>query len=95
MKLLSNKKPEELNLVSANLTFLEGVVFVVMYIVYSVERAKRSSSMRLQDSESATPDANERFIRIEQLLCKDLSQSQMDLIIHGENAETGIQGQTC
>ncbi|XP_065355056.1 anoctamin-1 isoform X1 [Calliphora vicina] len=59
------------------------------------ERAKRSSSMRLQDSESNTPDANDRFIRIEQLLCNELSQSQMDLIIHGDNADTGIQGETC
>lgn len=51
--------------------------------------------MRLQESESNTPDANDRFIRIEQLLCNDLSQSQMDLIIHGDNADTGIQGETC
>ncbi|KAL9888568.1 anoctamin 1 isoform 2-T2 [Glossina fuscipes fuscipes] len=58
------------------------------------ERAKHSSSLRLQDtSASVTPDANDRFIRIEKLLCSDLSQSQMDLIIHGENAATGIQGE--
>ncbi|XP_023303991.2 anoctamin-1 isoform X3 [Lucilia cuprina] len=60
------------------------------------ERAKRSSSVRLRDSESNTPDnANDRFIRIEQLLACDLSQSQMDLIIHGDNADTGIQGENC
>lgn len=64
-------------------------------ILFSVERAKRSSSVHLQDSKSVTPDTNERFIRIEQLLCNDLSQSQMDLIIHGENADTGIQGESC
>uniref|UniRef100_A0A1A9X1M3 Anoctamin n=1 Tax=Glossina brevipalpis TaxID=37001 RepID=A0A1A9X1M3_9MUSC len=58
------------------------------------ERAKHSSSLRLQDtSASVTPDANDRFIRIEKLLCSDLSQSQMDLIIHGDNADTGIQGE--
>ncbi|XP_005184747.1 anoctamin-1 isoform X2 [Musca domestica] len=56
------------------------------------ERAKGSQSIRLPDSESNTPDPNDRFIRIEQLLCSDLSQSQMDLIIHGSSTETGIRG---
>ncbi|XP_061396870.1 anoctamin-2-like [Musca vetustissima] len=56
------------------------------------ERAKGSQSLRLPDSESNTPDPNDRFIRIEQLLCSDLSQSQMDLIIHGSSTETGIRG---
>ncbi|XP_013110531.1 anoctamin-5 isoform X2 [Stomoxys calcitrans] len=55
------------------------------------ERAKRSSSVRLADTDQ-TDDPNDSFIRIEQLLSKDLSQSQMDLIIHGSNAETGIHG---
>lgn len=65
------------------------------FCAFIVERAKRSSSVRLQDSENATPDPNDRFIRIEQLLSNNLSQSQMDLIIHGENADTGIQGESC
>ncbi|XP_075145749.1 anoctamin 1 [Haematobia irritans] len=58
-----------------------------------MERAKGSSSVRLRDTESNTPDPNDRFIRIEQLLSSELSQSQMDLIIHGSSAETGIRGE--
>lgn len=72
------------------------MLFYILYIYFfiyffHVERAKRSSSVRMPDSESNTPDPNDRFIRIEQLLCSDLSQSQMDLIIHGSR-ETGIRG---
>ena len=63
-----------------------------LFFNFILERSKRSSSVRLQDSASVTPDANERFIKVEQLLCNNLSQSQMDLIIHGD---TAIQGETC
>ncbi|XP_037944876.1 anoctamin-1 isoform X2 [Teleopsis dalmanni] len=59
------------------------------------ERAKRSSSVRLPEHDTASiEEPNEQFIKLEKLLTSGLSQSQMDLIIHGENAITGISGTT-
>lgn len=75
------------------ISWLNCILLIIFFIFsFHLERAKGSQSIRLPDSESNTPDPNDRFIRIEQLLCSDLSQSQMDLIIHGSSTETGIRG---
>ncbi|XP_036672677.3 anoctamin-1 isoform X1 [Drosophila suzukii] len=64
------------------------------------ERAKRSSSV-LQTPVDPDMDAasiqepNAKFINIEKLLTENLTQVEMDAIIHGENPITGISGADC
>ncbi|XP_039491220.1 anoctamin-1 isoform X3 [Drosophila santomea] len=64
------------------------------------ERAKRSSSVLQtqvdQDMDAASiQEPNAKFINIEKLLNENLTQIEMDAIIHGENAITGISGADC
>ncbi|XP_017969039.1 anoctamin-1 isoform X3 [Drosophila navojoa] len=64
------------------------------------ERAKRNYSLAraasVQDMDAASVDEpNSKFIQIEKLLNANLSQIEMDSIIHGENTTTGISGADC
>ncbi|KAH8318896.1 hypothetical protein KR074_011515 [Drosophila pseudoananassae] len=64
------------------------------------ERAKRSSSVLRtpvdQDLDAASiQEPNAKFINIEKLLTENLTQIEMDAIIHGENKTTGIAGADC
>ncbi|KAH8256409.1 hypothetical protein KR032_006344 [Drosophila birchii] len=64
------------------------------------ERAKRSSSVLQtpvdQDLDAASiQEPNAKFINIEKLLTENLTQIEMDAIIHGENPTTGISGADC
>lgn len=64
------------------------------------ERAKRSSSVLQtpvdQDVDAASiQEPNAKFINIEKLLTENLTQIEMDAIIHGENPITGIAGADC
>ncbi|XP_023034609.1 anoctamin-1 isoform X1 [Drosophila willistoni] len=65
------------------------------------ERFKRSSSVLPSHRDQDTMDAasvhepNAKFINIEKLLSADLTQIEMDTIIHGENTNTGISGADC
>ncbi|KAH8326175.1 hypothetical protein KR067_002897 [Drosophila pandora] len=64
------------------------------------ERAKRSSSVLQtpvdQDLDAASiQEPNAKFINIEKLLTENLTQIEMDAIIHGENKTTGIAGADC
>ncbi|XP_017084984.2 anoctamin-1 isoform X2 [Drosophila eugracilis] len=64
------------------------------------ERAKRSSSVLQtpvdQDMDAASiQEPNAKFINIEKLLTENLTQIEMDAIIHGENPTTGISGADC
>ncbi|XP_016961112.1 anoctamin-1 isoform X2 [Drosophila biarmipes] len=64
------------------------------------ERAQRNSSV-LQTPVDPEMDAasvqepNAKFINIEKLLTENLTQIEMDAIIHGENPITGISGADC
>ncbi|KRG01351.1 anoctamin-1 isoform X2 [Drosophila mojavensis] len=64
------------------------------------ERAKRNYSLAraasVQEVDAASIDEpNSKFIQIEKLLNANLSQIEMDSIIHGENTTTGISGADC
>ncbi|XP_030373607.1 anoctamin-1 isoform X2 [Scaptodrosophila lebanonensis] len=64
------------------------------------ERAKRSNSMLQNRSTddldmAAVQEPNAQFIKIEKLLNANLSQIEMDTIIHGDNKITGIAGADC
>ncbi|XP_023177953.2 anoctamin-1 isoform X2 [Drosophila hydei] len=64
------------------------------------ERAKRNYSLArttsVQDVDAASVDEpNSKFIKIEKLLTANLSQIEMDSIIHGDNTTTGISGADC
>ncbi|KAH8406732.1 hypothetical protein KR222_008167 [Zaprionus bogoriensis] len=64
------------------------------------ERNKRAFSARQQtldqDVDAASIDEpNAKFIKIEKLLNPNLSEIEMDSIIHGENTTTGISGADC
>ncbi|KAH8344426.1 hypothetical protein KR084_011364 [Drosophila pseudotakahashii] len=64
------------------------------------ERAKRSSSVLQtpvdQDLDAASiQEPNAKFLNIEKLLTENLTQIEMDAIIHGENPITGISGADC
>ncbi|KAH8278722.1 hypothetical protein KR018_007662 [Drosophila ironensis] len=64
------------------------------------ERAKRSSSVLqtpadLEMDAASIQEPNAKFINIEKLLTENLTQSEMDAIIHGENTTTGIAGADC
>ncbi|XP_017060819.1 anoctamin-1 isoform X2 [Drosophila ficusphila] len=64
------------------------------------ERAKRCSSVLQtpvdQDMDAASiQEPNAKFINIEKLLTENLTQIEMDAIIHGENQTTGISGADC
>ncbi|KMZ02607.1 anoctamin-1 isoform X2 [Drosophila simulans] len=64
------------------------------------ERAKRCSSVLQtpvdQDMDAASiQEPNAKFINIEKLLTENLTQIEMDAIIHGENPITGISGADC
>lgn len=65
-----------------------------------LERAKRNYSLArgasVQEVDAASIDEpNAKFIQIEKLLNANLSQIEMDSIIHGENTTTGISGADC
>ncbi|XP_030556231.1 anoctamin-1 isoform X2 [Drosophila novamexicana] len=64
------------------------------------ERAKRNYSVvqnpSEQDVDAASVDEpNTKFIQIEKLLTANLSQIEMDSILHRENSTTGISGADC
>ncbi|XP_060647312.1 anoctamin-1 isoform X2 [Drosophila nasuta] len=63
------------------------------------ERAKRSYSMRdpsENEVDAASVDEpNAKFLKIERLMNPNLSEIEMDSIIHGENKTTGISGADC
>uniref|UniRef100_A0A6P4EU05 Anoctamin n=2 Tax=Drosophila rhopaloa TaxID=1041015 RepID=A0A6P4EU05_DRORH len=64
------------------------------------ERAKRTSSVLQtpvdQDMDAALiQEPNTKFINLEKLLTENLTQIEMDVIIHGENPITGISGADC
>ncbi|KAM8704225.1 hypothetical protein ACLKA7_008772 [Drosophila subpalustris] len=60
------------------------------------ERAKRNSVMRdpseLEVDAASVDEPNAKFIRIEKLLNPNLSEIEMDTIIHAENPNVGISG---
>ncbi|ALC47465.1 CG16718 [Drosophila busckii] len=63
-------------------------------------RIRRSQSMAhnhsQQDLDAASVDEpNTKFIKIEKLLNANLSQIEMDSVIHGENTNTGLSGASC
>lgn len=73
--------------------------FLTYYFLF-LERAQRCFS-EVQDTVDHDVDAasidepNAKFIKIEKLLTANLSEIEMDSIIHGENTTTGISGADC
>lgn len=96
MKLLLTKKLNAHDLVRVIL--LDRFMFLMKYIFF-LERAKRLSVVQDtvdQDVDAASIDEpNAKFIKIEKLLNANLSEIEMDSIIHGENTTTGISGADC
>lgn len=96
MKLLLTKKLNAHDLVRVML--LDRFMFLMKYIFF-LERAKRLSVVQDtvdQDVDAASIDEpNAKFIKIEKLLNANLSEIEMDSIIHGENTTTGISGADC
>lgn len=96
MKLLLTKKLNAHDLVRVML--LDRFMFLMKYIIF-LERAKRLSVVQDtvdQDVDAASIDEpNAKFIKIEKLLNANLSEIEMDSIIHGENTTTGISGADC
>lgn len=96
MKLLLTKKLNAHDLVRVML--LDRFMFLMKYIFF-LERAKRLSVVQDtvdQDVDAASIDEpNAKFIKIEKLLNANLSEIEMDSIIHGENTNTGISGADC
>lgn len=77
---------------------VDRFMFLMKYIFF-LERAKRISVVQDtvdQDIDAASIDEpNAKFIKIEKLLNANLSEIEMDSIIHGENTTTGISGADC
>lgn len=73
-------------------------MFLMKYLFF-LERAKRFSVVQDivdHDVDAASIDEpNAKFIKIEKLLTANLSEIEMDSIIHGENTITGISGADC
>lgn len=96
MKLLLTKRLNAHDLVRVML--LDRFMFLMKYIFF-LERAKRLSVVQDtvdQDVDAASIDEpNAKFIKIEKLLNANLSEIEMDSIIHGENTTTGISGADC
>lgn len=96
MKLLLTKKLNAHDLVRVML--LDRFMFLMKYIFF-LERAKRLSVVQDtvdHDVDAASIDEpNAKFIKIEKLLNANLSEIEMDSIIHGENTTTGISGADC
>lgn len=96
MKLLLTKRLNAHDLVRVKL--VDRFMFLMKYIFF-LERAKRLSVVQDtvdQDVDAASIDEpNAKFIKIEKLLNANLSEIEMDSIIHGENTTTGISGADC